>query len=57
MLDAMGCQGSMAQKIREKDADYVLILKGNQSSFFEGVTVHALNNGKMTIPDFYKQLT
>ena len=31
-IDAMGCQREIAEKILEKDADYVLSLKGNQRS-------------------------
>lgn len=34
-LDAMGCQRSIAKKIRDKEADYVLALKGNQSDLQE----------------------
>lgn len=34
-LDAMGCQRDIAQKIRDKKADYVLALKGNQSNLQE----------------------
>ena len=37
-IDAMGCQKKIARKIvKEKDADYVLALKGNQSGLFEDV--------------------
>lgn len=36
-LDAMGTQGEIAQKIRDKEADYVLCLKGNQGVFHEEV--------------------
>lgn len=43
-IDAMGCQKSIAAKIREKGADYVLALKGNHGdlhddvrTYFEGV--------------------
>jgi predicted transposase YbfD/YdcC len=37
-IDAMGCQREIARKIVEdKDADYVLALKGNQSGLFEDV--------------------
>lgn len=36
-LDAMGTQREIAQKIREKQADYVLCLKGNQGVFHEEV--------------------
>ena len=35
MLDAMGCQRHIAQKIRDKKADYVLALKGNQNDLQE----------------------
>ena len=31
-IDAMGCQKKIAEAIIEKEADYVLALKGNQSS-------------------------
>lgn len=34
-LDAMGCQRDIAQKIRDKKADYVLALKGNQNDLHE----------------------
>jgi predicted transposase YbfD/YdcC len=36
-LDAMGCQKSIAKKIREKGADYVLALKGNQGHLNDDV--------------------
>ncbi len=37
-IDAMGCQRKIAKKIvKEKKADYVLALKGNQSGLFEDV--------------------
>ena len=36
-LDAMGCQREIATKIREKQADYVLALKGNQGGLYEDV--------------------
>lgn len=36
-IDAMGCQKAIAEKIREKEADYVLALKGNQGSLNEDV--------------------
>ncbi len=29
-IDAMGCQKKIAQKIRDKEADYLLAVKGNQ---------------------------
>jgi predicted transposase YbfD/YdcC len=36
-IDAMGCQTDIAKKIREKRADYVLALKGNQQTLHEDV--------------------
>lgn len=39
-MDAMGCQKSIAAKIREKGADYVLALKGNHSDLHEDVQTY-----------------
>jgi predicted transposase YbfD/YdcC len=36
-IDAMGCQRDIAKKIREKKADYILALKGNQGTLLEDV--------------------
>ena len=36
-IDAMGCQKKICGKIKEKKADYVLSLKGNQSTTHEAV--------------------
>lgn len=36
-IDAMGCQRNIAKKIRDKGADYVLALKGNQGTLSEDV--------------------
>ena len=33
-IDAMGCQKEIAQKIRQKDADYILMVKENQPTMF-----------------------
>ncbi|MGD9665734.1 MAG: ISAs1 family transposase [Novosphingobium sp.] len=38
-LDAMGCQRQIAAKIRDKGADYVLALKGNQGLLHEDVAL------------------
>ena len=38
-LDAMGTQTDIAAKIIEKEADYVLALKGNQCTLFEDVAL------------------
>src|ERR1019366_9463561 len=40
-IDAMGCQRTIARKIIEKKADYVLGLKGNQGSLREDVELFA----------------
>jgi predicted transposase YbfD/YdcC len=40
-IDAMGCQREIAKKIVDKKADYVLALKGNQSSLREDVELFA----------------
>lgn len=52
-IDAMGCQKSIAKKIREKEADYVLSLKGNHGdlhddvkTYFEGVREIELEEAK-----------
>lgn len=36
-IDAMGCQTDIAEKIIEKQADYILAVKGNQGSLEEGI--------------------
>ena len=36
-IDAMGCQTEISKKIIEKNADYILALKGNHSFFHEDV--------------------
>lgn len=38
-IDAMGCQRDIAQKIRDKKADYILALKGNQGTLHDDVEV------------------
>ena len=39
-MDAMGCQKKNAQQIIEKQADYILSLKGNQGSLHDDVTTY-----------------
>lgn len=41
--DAMSCQRTIAAKIREKEADYVLALKGNQPALLEDVRFYFEN--------------
>lgn len=36
-IDAMGCQKKIAQKIRDKQADYVLAVKDNQSTLHQDI--------------------
>lgn len=36
-IDAIGCQTAIAQKIVDKDADYVLALKGNQGTLLRDI--------------------
>ncbi|AGA28358.1 ISAs1 family transposase [Singulisphaera acidiphila] len=36
-IDAMGCQTEIAEKIVQGGADYVLAVKGNQPTLFEGI--------------------
>ena len=38
-IDAMGCQTEIASLIREREADYLLALKGNQSHLHDDVTL------------------
>jgi predicted transposase YbfD/YdcC len=39
-LDAMGCQKEIAERIRAKGADYLLVLKANHGRAFEAVREH-----------------
>ena len=36
-IDAMGCQRDIAEKILEKEVDYLLGLKGNQGTLYQDV--------------------
>lgn len=49
-IDAMGCQKDISAKIVEKEADYILGLKGNQSSLHNDVKLYfeeALKNRRL----------
>lgn len=50
-IDAMGCQKEIASKIREKEADYVLSLKGNHGKLHENIKnffeLHIGNNEEL----------
>ena len=39
-IDAIGCQTEIAEKIKSKNADYCLALKGNQTSLHEDVVLY-----------------
>jgi len=40
-IDAMGCQRAIAKKIKDKKADYIIALKGNQGTLHEDVKLFA----------------
>ena len=40
-IDAMGCQRAIAKKIKDKKADYIFSLKGNQGTLHEDVKLFA----------------
>src|ERR687885_2508338 len=44
-LDAMGCQKGIAERIRAKGADYLLVLKANHGHAFEAVREHFERTG------------
>jgi len=59
-IDAMGCQKAIAEKIIDKEADYVLALKGNQANLYEDVQLlfnDASENGFKDISsDYYETI-
>jgi len=55
-IDAMGCQKEIAKTITDKQGDYVLALKGNQSSLLEDVQLFMddiIANGSQDDYDYY----
>jgi predicted transposase YbfD/YdcC len=52
-IDAMGCQTSIAAKIVEEEADYVLSVKGNQSNLYEDLVQYF----DWALADKFKQTT
>ncbi len=60
-IDAMGCQKAIAKKIIDKNADYVLALKGCQANLHEDVELFfndALVNGFKDIKsDYYETIS
>lgn len=49
-IDAQGTQKSIAKKIIDKEADYILQLKGNHPKFFEGAKTFFEGIGDGTVP-------
>jgi predicted transposase YbfD/YdcC len=43
-IDAMGCQTEIAEKVLEREADYLLAVKGNQPTLSEGIIAHFLDH-------------
>ena len=39
-IDAMGCQKSIAEKIRSKEADYLLAVEGNHANLYEDIKLY-----------------
>ncbi len=56
-LDAMGCQKEIAQKIIEKEADYVLALKGNQGILHDDVKLYLDSIMEKQLKDIAHQTT
>ena len=59
-IDAMGTQTEIAEKIRERGADYILALKSNQPSLYEDVALYfedQMNDPKDSEPERYAKTT
>ncbi|MCP3902316.1 MAG: ISAs1 family transposase, partial [Planctomycetes bacterium] len=59
-IDAMGCQKKIAELIRDKGADYVLAVKGNQGNLYADIKLFfedAAHNGFKDIPHDYHETT
>jgi predicted transposase YbfD/YdcC len=59
-IDAMGCQKKIAELIRDKGADYVLAVKGNQGNLYADIRLFfedAANNDFKDIPHDYYETT
>lgn len=50
-MDAMGCQKGHAEAVRNKEGDYALVLKGNQSGFHQEVTGYCNDAVNGNIPE------
>jgi predicted transposase YbfD/YdcC len=49
-IDAMGCQKNIAEKIRARDADYILALKGNHGHLHDDVKTFFESDGGAALP-------
>lgn len=49
-IDAAGCQKQIAEKIAEKQGDYLLALKGNQPTLHDAVADYFLRQGERSKP-------
>ena len=54
--DAMGTQREIAKKIRQKRADYVLALKGNQSILFDDVKLYFEDKDLLGTCEYHKTI-
>src|SRR5258708_3702398 len=50
-IDAMGCQRDIAQKIKDKKADYIFALKGNQGTLRDDVELFATEQNAKDFKD------
>jgi predicted transposase YbfD/YdcC len=50
-IDAMGCQRTIANKIKDKKADYIIALKGNQGTLHEDVMLFAAEQKVLDFKD------
>jgi predicted transposase YbfD/YdcC len=50
-IDAMGCQRTIAKKIKDKQADYIIALKGNQGTLHEDVMLFAAEQKALDFKD------
>lgn len=58
-IDAMGCQTKIAEQIRNKEADYILALKGNQTQLHKDVSLFLssdVDNKQKYITDSYESI-
>jgi len=54
-IDAMGCQKNIAQKIVEKNGDYLLALKANQKNLLENVQAYFQDEETLNEMSYWKE--